>query len=224
MSSQPAAPAESASKAVREGSAHKRAAILGAARQLFLADGFDRISVDAVAASAGVSKRTVYDYFGDKKSLLQAVVAEVARSLLAAVNLAIDEHLRDVTASTLDAALVDFGTQISTGTMGSPDYVQLRRLVSNQRDNLGELLGDWFERDPEEYLADRFVELGRQGLLDVPDPRLAVEHFTALALSPAANRLGPFATGDEGDARQAIVDGVRVFLTAYGTKDTRGAR
>ena len=60
----------SAPKALREGSTQKRSAILTAARDLFLADGFDRSSVDAVAARAGVSKRTVYDYFGDKEALL----------------------------------------------------------------------------------------------------------------------------------------------------------
>ena len=67
-------------KAVREGSATKRAAILATARALFLADGFERTSMDAIAAAAAVSKRTVYDYYGDKRALLLAVVEQDRKS------------------------------------------------------------------------------------------------------------------------------------------------
>ncbi|WP_081745997.1 TetR/AcrR family transcriptional regulator [Paenibacillus sp. FSL H7-689] len=52
-------------KKIRKGSSDKRAKIIAAARDLFLSDGFDRSSADAVATKAGVSKRTVYDYYGD---------------------------------------------------------------------------------------------------------------------------------------------------------------
>ncbi|MGV2805138.1 TetR family transcriptional regulator, partial [Clostridium perfringens] len=69
-------------KKIRKGSSDKRAKIIGAARDLFLSDGFDRSSVDAVAAKAGVSKRTVYDYYGDKQNLLFAVVEETSRAVL----------------------------------------------------------------------------------------------------------------------------------------------
>src|ERR1700710_2959569 len=84
------------SKTLREGSAEQRAAILSAARELLRADGFERTSVDAIAARAGVSKRTVYDYYGDKRTLLLAVVEQAVQALRAAVSTAIDENLRDV--------------------------------------------------------------------------------------------------------------------------------
>src|SRR6478609_7645918 len=80
-------------KTLREGSTHKRAAILSAARDLFLAHGFDRSSVDAVAARAEVSKRTVYDYFGDKHTLLRAVVDSVGQSLVTTVRRTLDDTL-----------------------------------------------------------------------------------------------------------------------------------
>src|SRR5689334_25380253 len=86
----------SAPKAVREGSTQKRSAILVAARELFLADGFDRSSVDAVAARAGVSKRTVYDYFGDKQALLRAVVEHAAESLMGSIRRTMAETLTAV--------------------------------------------------------------------------------------------------------------------------------
>lgn len=50
-----------------------RAAILDAARELFLANGYAGTSVKAIAKRAEVAEQTVYNAFGDKASLLFAV-------------------------------------------------------------------------------------------------------------------------------------------------------
>lgn len=52
----------------------KRAAILDVAKRLFTQHGFDGVSMDQIAAEAGVSKLTVYSHFGDKESLFSAAV------------------------------------------------------------------------------------------------------------------------------------------------------
>src|SRR3546814_20477568 len=52
----------------------KRKAILEAAKGLFPRHGYERISMDAIAAEAGVSKLTVYSHFKDKSSLFAAAV------------------------------------------------------------------------------------------------------------------------------------------------------
>ena len=52
----------------------KRAAVLEAAQQLFSEQGFDGVSMDQIAQTAGVSKLTLYSHFGDKDGLLSAVV------------------------------------------------------------------------------------------------------------------------------------------------------
>ena len=54
----------------------KRAAILDVAKRLFTRNGFDGVSMDQIAAEAGVSKLTVYSHFGDKESLFSAAVRE----------------------------------------------------------------------------------------------------------------------------------------------------
>jgi TetR/AcrR family transcriptional repressor of mexJK operon len=52
----------------------KRAAILEAAKRLFVTQGFASTSMDQIAADAGVSKLTVYSHFGDKGALFAAAV------------------------------------------------------------------------------------------------------------------------------------------------------
>lgn len=70
----------------------KRAAILDAAKRLFLADGFDGVSMDQIAAAAGVSKLTVYSHFGDKDTLFRAAVQATCEALMPPQLFLIDLH------------------------------------------------------------------------------------------------------------------------------------
>ncbi|MDC0684433.1 TetR/AcrR family transcriptional regulator [Sorangium atrum] len=204
-----------AQKALREGSAQKRSAILAAARELFLADGFDRSSVDAIAARAGVSKRTVYDYFGDKQALLLAVVESTGDLLIAAIRRAIEDTLTHVT--DLEDALITFSARIVTEMLGSVDYLALMRLVTMESVQLSQLRGrdHWMMNAPEEAIAERFAEFARAGLLDAPNPRQAADHFIALTVLLAANGFGPVIAPNDARMRELLVEGVRAFLRAY---------
>lgn len=53
----------------------KRASILDAAKRLFVELGYQGVSMDQIAAAAGVSKLTVYSHFGDKEALFTAAIA-----------------------------------------------------------------------------------------------------------------------------------------------------
>lgn len=60
-------------------------AIITAAEKLFYGKGFDQASMDEVAAQAGFTKRTVYQYFPGKQDLYYAVVLRGMRRLLKSV-------------------------------------------------------------------------------------------------------------------------------------------
>jgi AcrR family transcriptional regulator len=53
-----------------------RQRIVDAATKLFYAEGVGRVSVDAVAAKAGVTKRTIYYHFASKDELVTAYLEE----------------------------------------------------------------------------------------------------------------------------------------------------
>jgi AcrR family transcriptional regulator len=53
-----------------------RQRIIDAAMKLFYAEGIGRVSVDAVAAKAGVTKRTLYYHFDSKDDLITAYLEE----------------------------------------------------------------------------------------------------------------------------------------------------
>jgi TetR/AcrR family transcriptional regulator of autoinduction and epiphytic fitness len=52
----------------------KRATILEGAIDVFISMGYELASMDKIAETAGVSKRTVYNHFGSKENLFQAIV------------------------------------------------------------------------------------------------------------------------------------------------------
>ncbi|GAA2158340.1 TetR/AcrR family transcriptional regulator [Actinomadura napierensis] len=64
----------------REGGA-RRAAILDAASRLFADRPYDALSIDDIAAEAGVAKGLIYYYFGSKRGLFLAVIGAAAQAL-----------------------------------------------------------------------------------------------------------------------------------------------
>ncbi|OXS37402.1 TetR/AcrR family transcriptional regulator [Streptomyces sp. XY006] len=203
-------------KTLREGSARKRAAILQAARELFLADGFDRSSVDAIAARAEVSKRTVYDYFGDKQTLLQAVVDAIGQSMITTIRQTLDDTLSKLTdAGELEDALVEFSMRIATDMLGSAEYATLQRLVRTESGHLPHRGYNSMADTPDEAVAERFAAFADAGLLDVPDARLAADQFIALTFGVALDRLGSANAAEDPRVRPLVVEGVRTFLRAY---------
>jgi TetR/AcrR family transcriptional repressor of mexJK operon len=187
--------------------------VLDAAEWLFVADGYEPTSVDAIAARAQVSKRTVYDYFGDKRTLFERVLARVHETVTTTVREAVDQELTDD--RDLHEALTAFAMRVVTEAFPSSSYVAHRRLTS-----LGPSaprLPDVVDQQPERLLEERFAQLAGAGTLRIPDPRRATKHFTALTILLALEALRDDSeeSAAEAEIPAIIVDGVAAFLRAY---------
>ena len=71
----------------RTKTSERREAILVAAKQVFLEMGFDRASMDEIAARFGGSKATVYRYFGSKETLFKELISRTANEMGGGLNL-----------------------------------------------------------------------------------------------------------------------------------------
>lgn len=197
----------------RRRSEAKKAAILDAAEALFVAEGYERASVDAIAARAGVSKRTLYDHFGEKSAIFLQTLGRVNDAVTDTIRAAINEELtpgRD-----LRVALTSFAGRVVTQTFPSSNYLTFQRLTS-QRWSTPQLPTDARNR-PERMLEDCFAELAAAGALRAPDPGLASRHFAALTIGIALDMLDPGHGSrlDETETAKIINDGVDAFLRAY---------
>ncbi|WP_027803710.1 TetR/AcrR family transcriptional regulator, partial [Paraburkholderia dilworthii] len=70
------------SRVGRPKDAAKHTSIVEAATRLFSGQRYDTVTMEAVAAEAGVSKMTVYSHFSDKEALFEAVVSDVSDRML----------------------------------------------------------------------------------------------------------------------------------------------
>lgn len=211
--------ATKAGNLVRDRSVLKREAILTVARELFVREGVDRVSMDAVAAHAKVSKATVYDYFGDKRRLFLAILADASESLNASARRVLDDYLADdaqiTTIEQLEQALAAAAIDLGTTMVGSADYAAVFALVAQQRREAAEPEGDVSTEAMEDAFAERIAHFVEAGLLDTDDPRLAADHFTALTMLLAYNQQPDPATVDIDRVRRTMIDGVHLFIRGY---------
>jgi TetR/AcrR family transcriptional regulator, mexJK operon transcriptional repressor len=93
------------SRAGRPKDPAKRAAIVEAAISLFAAQRYEMVTMEDVAAQAGVSKMTVYSHFADKEALFEDVVRGVSDQMMSGMSdigsgkLPLRERLADIGAA-----------------------------------------------------------------------------------------------------------------------------
>jgi TetR/AcrR family transcriptional repressor of mexJK operon len=104
--------------------ARKRAAILDAAREAFLRDGYEGTTMEGIAAGAGVSIMTLYRHAAGKDTLFAAVIASACHPADQAERARIEEPLQ----TSLEDVLVFVGLMFQE-RLASPTTTALFRAV-----------------------------------------------------------------------------------------------
>jgi AcrR family transcriptional regulator len=199
----------------------KRAVIARAALDLFVRDGYERTSVDAIAAEAGVSKRTVYNHYGDKERLFVSVVADTYEMLMDQVT-AISR--RTLTADpALDGpdgvaqALLEFISGVAVVIARSPERAALLRVIFTEAAHIPALREVWASRRSlTPLLAEWLAAIGGPGGLRITDPVEAGGHLAALTFGQINTR-SLFGIDQLSDAEidDIVRSGVAAFVRAY---------
>lgn len=200
----------------RPKSLEKRAAILAAARELMLEHGYSRTSMEMIATTAGVGKPTVYNHFGSKKELFDAIV-EVRRTTVLETLGVLRSPSHDVR-SDLEAFAVRFQETVITD-----ESQRWARLVIGESGRHPELAQTLFRSGPAHVLGllARYLESqSKLGRVDVDDPSLAAEHLlgliTGFDLLRGLMAVRPRRT--ERDRWHRARAAVSTFLAAYGSR------
>lgn len=139
--------------------------LLDIALDLFLENGFERTSIDAITAAAGMAKRTVYARYGDKETLFKAALSRAIEDWLVPV-----ARLRAAEEDDLEKTLLKIAQMLLTNIL-SPAGLRLLRLSNAVSVTMPEIAANNTRMGTEPtlaYLADLF----RRRLLpaDAPAP------------------------------------------------------
>jgi len=186
-----------------------------AAARLFLEQGPQSISMDAVAELAGVSKRTVYAHFGSKEALFEACSRWQSRERrLDGELLKADEDTRAVllrTTGRLMRLVLD------------PAVIAMCRVVQYEAIEHPEVAAQFFENGPVQshaMVVRLLEELARRGDLRVDDVDAAAWQLINLSFGTFRMRLMlnliDRVSEDELDAhlRRTVDDFLRLYATA----------
>lgn len=196
----------------------KRQAILDGALAVFARDGHARASIDAIAETANVSTRTIYNHFADKAGLFAAVVEHSATVVSNAHIEQIDTLLGGIaSAEDLQPALIACGLALHTVVPPEAPHWGLVRHVHADADHIPpEVIDTWRRLGParvKRQLALHLAELARRRLLQLDDPGTAAVHYSALTGSAWSSSLEPHPSAER--AAELTKLAVAVFLHGY---------
>lgn len=211
---EPKSPAPGAPQRGRPRDPERQQRILEAARHHFYAHGFERTSVDAIAAEAGVSKMTVYSHFVSKEGLFEAVLGERTERVVRGV-----PGAAALDPAQPEKALLTVGAQFMDLTREEAALGQFRTLYSaagTQPDACRAFHRQGAERLTNELAA--YLRLAQAvGTLKVPQPKLAADLFLSMFLGDGHMRgLLMLEMPGARENRALLREAVRVFMAAYG--------
>ncbi|WP_298438144.1 TetR/AcrR family transcriptional regulator [uncultured Jannaschia sp.] len=188
--------------------------VIEGARSVFLSDGYEGASVDAIARAAGVSKATLYSYFTDKKLLFMEVAkAECSTQICEAGEiLTPGSEPRD--------ALCEAGYQMTRFVLS--DFGQsIFRMCVAESDRFPELGREFFRTGPqvfrEQMRAYLRLAVEREELV-IDDIELAADQFVELCHATLFVEMvfGVRETATDAEVDRIVSGAVDTFMARFG--------
>ncbi len=154
--------------------------ILAAAKRLFIDQGYGATSMDEVAVQSGATKRTVYNNFGSKERLLEAVV-EYSIELFS-------EQAPTLAPDAGPKAFIAFAAQVIEMTTWR-DAVGLQRLIVSERTTFPAIAQRLIDETRSALLTPVRVYLKGQGVAPAKTDALAAAFFERAAAAARLERL-----------------------------------
>lgn len=187
--------------------------VLAAAKPIFLKEGFEAASIDAIAGSAGISKKTIYARFASKEDLFEAVIvrfiAENVPSIetAASQNGPIAERLHSIALAILEVALTS-------------EAIAVRRIIVGEAGRFPEFARLLYDFGVARIvpLIERCLEDGKSsGDITFDDVREAGELFLSIAVRGFIDKaeLGLERPGLSHVKREALKGFIEFFVTAH---------
>jgi AcrR family transcriptional regulator len=192
----------------------KYAQVVEGARAVFMADGFEGASVDAIARAAGVSKATLYSYFPDKRLLFLEVATSECAAQIDGTALILSPELRP------RAALTAAGQRMVRFLTTRFGLAMFRMCVA-EAERFPELGREFFRTGPAVYrarMADYLSGAVARGELVIDDVALAGDQFVELCHATLFVEMvfGMREAVTDAEVDRVVDGAVETFLARYG--------
>jgi AcrR family transcriptional regulator len=194
----------------------KETQILEGAAAIFARDGYEGASMSRIAAEAGVSKGTLYNYFTSKAELFSSYVQrDCARCVASMI-----DGLED--SAPPERVLPLLGQRMFTMLMSERALVMYRMVIA-EAEKFPELAVAFYAAGPAHAVAHVAAYLRRaqsDGWLRVEDPDFAAEQFFALMQTHLCmkRRLRLIEMPSHAEIEHVVAKAVQMFLASYGVR------
>jgi TetR/AcrR family transcriptional regulator of autoinduction and epiphytic fitness len=187
-----------------------REAIVEAAQHLFLERGFGAVSMDDLAETAGVARRTLYNQFASKEEIFREMLLKVSHQLEDAFPPGIE------TQGDVEQVLRLIARMILE-LHKNREYLGFLRMVAADSRQFPWIAEEFAAvMDPQNERLTRYLaHLTAMGVLDCHNPLLATHQFMGMLNDIS---LWPWMMGRESlpvPADEAVEEAVRMFLQRY---------
>ena len=198
-----------AGRPTRQRAEARHAELLDGALDHFLEKGFEQATIEAIAASVGMTKRTVYARYPDKASLFRAAVRRAIERLAVP-----PERIRAADCGDLEQTLINLA-ELRVESVTTPDGLKLQRIINTESYRFPDIFTTSYDLGalPSiKFLAEVLKRETRAGKLAIDEPALAANVFMSMVVGGPVRIIvsGNFLPPKEIDRR--IRFAVRLFL------------
>lgn len=199
----------------REQARQRQQELLDGALDIFLTYGFEQATMELIASSIGMSKRTVYAYYSDKETLFRAAVEQAIERYTVP-----REKLEMLVADDLEEMLRAIG-RLRVNNVAAPASIKLHRILTAQAHRFPDLFNAAFERatlPTTDFLGELFANYQARGELRALEPQRAAKAFLSVVAGGPVRMIvsGTMLSEEEIEAR--ISFGVDLFLNGMRTR------
>ena len=198
-----------AGRPTREQAERRHEELLDRALELFLERGFEVATIDAIAADVGMTKRTVYGLYPDKKALFKATVQRAIERWMIPL-----ETLRAAETDDLEETLRAVA-RIRIRNAISPAGLRLTRILNAEAYRFPDLYKVAYEqgmRPTIEYLVDLLRRHSKEGAIKLTKPDLAAAAFLSMVVGGPTRVFVWGGSLSEEEIEERIRYCVRLFL------------
>jgi TetR/AcrR family transcriptional regulator, mexJK operon transcriptional repressor len=176
---------------------------------MFLDQGFEQTTLEAIATSLGMTKRTIYARYADKAALFKAAVQQAIERWIMP-----REKLDALDTDDLEGTLLAVA-HIRIAHVLTPDGLRMQRILNAESYRFPEISLSAYEKGSRpviEFLAEVLARHHARGAIQVERPQLAATVFLGMVVGAPTRRIASGLPLTAAEIEDRVTYSVRLFL------------